>query len=105
MTQEPFFNADDRTGPRYRWRYAGDVLRLTDIENAAIELHGELAGRVADLLQRLALESREMEPVLAAIWLTAAAGSAGLVVPCLEGPSVADDARDLRPASKGGDDA
>ncbi|MFN4229815.1 hypothetical protein [Parvibaculum sp.] len=85
---DPLFDIESR----YRWRYADDCLQLTDAAipasagtGATLELHGHLAGRMADALQMLETAGVYMQPVLSLVWHTAAAGAAGLIVPSHEG--------------------
>lgn len=74
---DPLFTIDRR----YRWAYADDRLAVTDVTNATLILNGELAGRIADGLQRMELEGHDIQQVLSLVWHTAAAGSAGLICP------------------------
>lgn len=78
---DPLFDIESR----YRWHYADDCLRVSDAANATLEIHGELAGRMADGLQMLETAGVYMQPILSLVWHTAAAGAAGLIVPGHEG--------------------
>ncbi|HCX68569.1 hypothetical protein [Parvibaculum sp.] len=78
---DPLFDIESR----YHWRYADDCLHLADEANTTLEVHGDLAGRLADGLQMLETAGVYMQPVLSLLWHTAAAGSAGLIVPQHEG--------------------
>ncbi|MDP1628832.1 hypothetical protein [Parvibaculum sp.] len=104
---EPLFEIDRR----FTWAYAGDVLTVTDAATpafagagAAMQLHGDLAGRIADGLQHMEMAGTHMPPVLSLLWHALAAGAAGLVVPAHEAPphpSARERAPSLSPQGRG----